>query len=147
MHKASLKYQHSLSNNQDCFQKSHILKSQRFWNQFCPKNHEIKIHKTRFFATKVPKHFAKLIFSDEEKYDVYSSKEFASKETDDFDDVSFINENDRIMNDLLISNKSIGHPYPISFSSSSSAIKCLKVNFNLKLFLLFFFNKCRWLFS
>ncbi len=86
-------------------------------------------------------------FFSEEKYDVNSSQEFSSKETEDFDDVSFINEEERLMNDILINNKSIGHPYPISFSSSSSAISSLKANFYLRLFSYFLLNKCRWLFS
>lgn len=74
--------------------------------------------------------------------------EFSSKESDDFEDVSFINEEDRLMNDFLINNRTAlknTHPYPISYSSTSYAC-CLKFNF-ISFFKCFFvFLIYQWLF-
>jgi hypothetical protein len=88
----------------------------------------------------------------------YSSSDRSSSEklnnvensfsTEDFDDVSFINEDERHLNDMIINNKTslkTIHPYPNSYSSFSSSFKPILYSDWFYLILILN-NICRWLY-
>jgi hypothetical protein len=95
---------------------------------------------------------------DEDFYADYSSSDRSSSEklnnvensfsTEDFDDVSFINEDERRLNDMIINNKTslkTIHPYPNSYSSFSSSFKPILYS-NWFYLILILNNICRWLY-
>ncbi len=95
---------------------------------------------------------------DEDFYADYSSSDRSSSEklnnvensfsTEDFDDVSFINEDERRLNDMIINNKTslkTIHPYPNSYSSFSTSFKPILYS-NWFYLILILNNICRWLY-